>query len=392
MGKKKKKKHSVLPHTQALPEKLEQVLAKIEPVTPSRPVTTNLAGNREKRLQIIRRIELSRNSRVIAYITADRRNLGAQLAEDVVPLFFEHLQRIGETERIDLFLYTRGGYTLAPNRLVHLLREHCKHLGVLIPWRAHSAGTTLALGANEIVMHRMGELGPIDPSVANEFNPVDPKDPEGKRRITISVEDVTAYLSLATERANVPAQGMETVFGALTRELHPLALGNIHRQYLLIRTMGKRLLGLHMNLVEDAKKIDEIIDILTEKLYFHAYTISRHEAKNAVGLNVSYPEKALESDLWDLYLLYKEDLGLDGGEINFETIAGTDAAREFAVDSAVIESEDLLNSFRYKGTIRKRKVGEKVEFDVQVKSGWTLTARKEEGHGGAQGSTAQSKS
>jgi len=32
----------------------------------------------------------------------------------------------------------------------------------------------LALGADEIVMHPFAEMGPIDPTVSNDFNPVDP--------------------------------------------------------------------------------------------------------------------------------------------------------------------------------------------------------------------------
>ncbi|MBU0734226.1 MAG: hypothetical protein KKG10_08760, partial [Proteobacteria bacterium] len=47
-----------------------------------------------------------------------------------------------------------------------MLREFCEKLAVLVPFRAHSAGTTLALGADEIVMGPLGELGPVDPSVA----------------------------------------------------------------------------------------------------------------------------------------------------------------------------------------------------------------------------------
>ena len=111
-----------------------------------------LIANKAQRLAMLQSIEKERSSRVIAYVTADRQILPTQIASDVIPLFYDHLEKIGSTDRIDLFLYTRGGHTLTPNRLVHLIREYCKSFSVLIPFRAHSAGTTLALGANEIVM------------------------------------------------------------------------------------------------------------------------------------------------------------------------------------------------------------------------------------------------
>jgi len=90
-------------------------------------------------------------------------------------------------------LDTFGGFTLAAPRIAVLLREYCDELNLLVARFAHSAGTTLALAANEIVMHRMGELGPIDPSVANTFNPPNPGQPE-QTKVEISVEDVSAYL------------------------------------------------------------------------------------------------------------------------------------------------------------------------------------------------------
>jgi ClpP class serine protease len=42
--------------------------------------------------------------------------------------------------------------------LVTLLRQYCKRLAVLVPFRAHSAGTLISLGADEIVMLPGSEL------------------------------------------------------------------------------------------------------------------------------------------------------------------------------------------------------------------------------------------
>lgn len=193
------------------------------------------ASTRANRLELIQNIESKRASRLISYVTATRRTLGAQIASDVIPHFREHLADIGKVEKIDLFLITRGGHTLTPHRLVGLLREFGKGLGVLIPYMAHSAGTMIALGADEIVMGPMAELGPVDPSVGNDFNPVlDPGDAPGGKltiprpRMPISVEDVSAYLTLAQERAGLSKRGsMVEAFKALTDRIHPLALGNI---------------------------------------------------------------------------------------------------------------------------------------------------------------------
>lgn len=295
---------------------------------------------------MIEEIEKIRGSRVIVYVTADRPDAGAKMGIDVGPYFYEHLDAMGHQDRLDLFLYTRGGFTLAPTRLAYLLREFCDEFAVLVPRHAHSAGTTLAMAADQIVMHRMGELGPIDPSVTNEFNPVDPQDPDGNRRVPISVEDVNAYLNLAKKQAGVPDSSMGEVFGRLAHELHPLALGNVHRQYLLIRSMSQRLLETHMDPEKEADEIEHILDVLTEKLYFHAYPLSRTEARDYVRLPVVFADSPLEAEMWKLYSSYETALGfgmplVDAAQVTKRT--------RVEADSAVIESGSGLHTFRHSG-------------------------------------------
>lgn len=134
---------------------------------------------------------------------------------------------------------------MAPVRLVHLFREYCDIFKVLVPHRALSAGSLLCLGADEIVMGKLAELSPVDPSTANEFNPQDPLNPP--RRIPISVEDVRAYLKLAEEQANLQSEDkMLEVFRSLTSQINTIALGNVHRVYSEIRSLVKSLLSIHM--------------------------------------------------------------------------------------------------------------------------------------------------
>jgi len=315
---------------------------------------------RPERIQHLKKIEEERKSRVITYFMADHKSpFGTGMAGDAVPLFYEHLNLIGKIERIDILLYTRGGHTLTPNRLVHLIREYCSHLGVLVPFRAHSAGTSLALGADEIVMGPLGELGPVDPSVYNQFNPDMEADEKGKekQKIPISVEDVTAFLALAEDRARLDtADARAQALLSITDKIHPLALGNVHRQHLLIRTMSKRLLSLHMDPEKESEKIDLIIDYLTEKLYYHSYEISRHEAKHVIGLKVTEPNETIDKLMWEAYNLYSRDSRLDGSPFS---------VGPFLVDAAFIESSGLTHSFILEGTATKGKD----EINVNVQAG-----------------------
>ena len=375
MGKKKKKTKVPVPKEGI---QTDVQLQGIETMAEGLKQKRLLLERREERKHLIKQLEDERGSKIISYFTADRQNLGAQMSSDTIPFFFEHLQSVKKVEKIDLFLYTRGGHTLTPNRIVHLLREFCERLAVLVPFRVHSAGTTLALGADEIVMGPMGELGPVDPSVANIFNPlIDEKDPQ-KGNIPISVEDVSAYMTLIRDKGLSDPNIFSTALKALTDRVHPLALGNVHRQYLLIRSLSKRLLELHMKGEGDKEKIEKIVEILSEKLYFHGYEISRHEAKEIIGLNVSYPSEEIEKLMWELYMEYKDAL-LPGEEFDFNRLLGNRESGDFLLDSAIIESVDLIHTYSCSANVKRKKPGA-VEFDVNVrKMGWEKLEAQEVG-------------
>jgi hypothetical protein len=155
------------------------------------------------RLGLIDQIQRARNSHVITYVTSTRQGLEVQMAMDSIRIIYEHL-RLAEPKQwgnIDLFLYSYGGDGTVPWRLGTLIREKAQKFSVLIPFYAYSAATLTALGADSVVMHPMGILGPTDPTVSNHFNPTDPKNPD--KKLGISVEDVSAYIALIKDDADI---------------------------------------------------------------------------------------------------------------------------------------------------------------------------------------------
>ncbi len=82
---------------------------------------------RAQREKLIQELETSRNSKVLLFFTGDRRNLETRIASDVYDLFVNHLDKIGVVKKLSLFLYTRGGDTLAAWSLVNLIRQGGKN-------------------------------------------------------------------------------------------------------------------------------------------------------------------------------------------------------------------------------------------------------------------------
>ena len=68
-------------------------------------------------------------------------------------------------EKLVVVLTTSGGYIETVARIVDTLRHHYCTVEFVIPNRAFSAGTVLALSGNAIHMDYYSRLGPIDPQV-----------------------------------------------------------------------------------------------------------------------------------------------------------------------------------------------------------------------------------
>jgi hypothetical protein len=258
-----------------------------------------------ERVKLIEEIEQFRKSKVVCYLTSVRPNVVANMADDAVRQMFDHLLLLPArpVEQLDVFLCSNGGSGTVPWRLVSLFREFAKKIAVLIPFRAYSAATMLALGADEIIMGPFAEMGPIDPTVTNEYNPIDPGT---QQKIGISVEDVKAYIAFVKETVGIRHEDeLVKTIEILAHNVHPLALGNVERFLSQSRLIARKILRTHMGETSE-HEMDEIIETLASKLYFHGHPINRKEAREELKLKVSInvpPE--LETLMWKLYQDYE---------------------------------------------------------------------------------------
>jgi hypothetical protein len=271
---------------------------------------------KDNRVSLLKEIEKERSTCVITYITSTRANLEVPMAMDAIRKVYDHLEAVATPKKklaVDLFIHSNGGDGTVPWRLVTLIREYAtaNKFSVLVPYKAFSAATLTALGADKIVMHPMGMLGPTDPTVGNPFNPDDPNAPGQK--IGISVEDVTAFISLIKEDAGIQHEDeLVQAFNKLSDKVHPLALGNVKRSLSQSRMMAQKLLSLHMDKRSEEHKSNEIVDSLTSKLFYHGHPINRAEAKEEVGLKtVEHPSASLEKLMWSLYLDYEAEMKME---------------------------------------------------------------------------------
>lgn len=182
-----------------------------------------------ERAALYHQLEEKLNTKILTYVTSDRQGYETQIAQDVIDLFIGQLDKIGVVPKISLYLYTRGGDTAAAWNIVNLLRIYCDELQVIIPHKAHSAGTLISLGANSIVMTKQATLGPIDPSINTSLNPAIPGTPPQKT-FPVSVEAVKGYLEFAKEELAIKDDmALANIMIKLSDMVHPLVLGQVYR-------------------------------------------------------------------------------------------------------------------------------------------------------------------
>lgn len=261
----------------------------------------------QKLIDIYQKISKLQNSKIIAYVTGDRKNMETQIGSDVVDIFGKHLECIGKTERITLILYTLGGDTMATWNIVNLIREYCDELEIIVPRKARSSGTIMCLGANKIILTHQSTLGPIDPSLNS---PLGTKVKINGQEITLptSVESVKGYFNLAKHELGIRAsRDLIQAFLKLSETLNPLLIGDVYRRQGQIKMIAKKLL-VYQNCKKKQK--NSIIKFLCSDSGSHDYAINYTEAKQ-LGLNVEIASDELNKLINDWYDIICDELQLN---------------------------------------------------------------------------------
>ena len=259
-----------------------------------------------ERLDLYKIIEKERDSKVIIYITGDKPGMETQISSEIHDLFVNHLDKFNSPKKITLYLYTRGGDTMAAWGLINLLHQFCDEYEVIIPSKARSSGTLISLGASRIIMTKQATLGPIDPSLNSHLNPQNPTFPQNPQaRVPVSVESIKGYFDYAMQELNIHnEEELGKVFLGLSSQIHPIVIGNVFRSRQQTLRLATNLLKKHIN--GDEEKMTKVVSFLCSDSGSHDYPIFRREARE-FGLNVETPSVEFYKTIKDIYdSIYKE--------------------------------------------------------------------------------------
>lgn len=154
-----------------------------------------------RRLEVIRRLEERRRSRVITLI--HRQETMSLLG---IPIFryidindseeiLRAIRLTPEEMPIDFIIHTPGGLVLSAEQIAMALKRHKAKVIIFVPHYAMSGGTLLCLTADEVVMDENAVLGPVDPQLgeypaASILKVKEQKDPKDIEDRTLILADV----------------------------------------------------------------------------------------------------------------------------------------------------------------------------------------------------------
>jgi len=258
--------------------------------------------SKERRLELINNIQEQRHSTVVVYVLSDRRNSQGRINADAVREIYGMLRELKPLEKktLDLFLCGCGGDNAVPWQMVSMFREMFDLLTVLVPYKAHSAATMIALGADTIIMGEKGQLSPIDVDIPLPY--------EAKEHdlYHASAADVTGFFSWLDGLGKVREKQRIDAFLRTMDTLPPLLLGRINQT--LERTKSECL-----KLLESRKRPfgtsanKRIIGRLFSDFSSPDQCISRKEARSTFGLKQVRQDDAIEPLIWELWALYEEE-------------------------------------------------------------------------------------
>lgn len=199
------------------------------------------------------------------------------ISEDMADKIYEAIPA-NNTKPILLIINNKGGRVESAYLISKTCKENSPQFNVVIPRRAKSAATLIALGANEIHMGSMSELGPIDP----QFGGLP------ALGLTSSLESlakvVTKYPKSSEMLANFLAQKLDLRILGYFERVSESAV-----QYATRLLTGKKY----------PKEIDEIAKNFVYEYKDHSFVVDKEEATKFLGdiIKVNTPEYKLANEV-----------------------------------------------------------------------------------------------
>ena len=228
--------------------------------------------------------------------TADVIIYSGKIEDQTVDTLIGIIRQKDRRENVVLMLASRGGSPDAAFRMARCLKRYYKKFIIFIYGRCKSAGTMIAIGADEIIISDFGEFGPLDVqldkqdelfenisglNIMQALTSLDTRTQDYFREIVVDLRTGSKgaiSTKLASDIATKLAIGVyDNIYG----QIDPVQLGAIERAINIASDYAKRLQSKNVKL--------GAIDKLVNRYPSHSFVIDIEEARDLFQ-NVRVPD------------------------------------------------------------------------------------------------------
>lgn len=213
-----------------------------------------------------------------------------------------------------LFISTYGGDPHAGYRIARAFRHHYSHLTVIISTFCKSAGTLLAIGADELVIADKGELGPLDMQIKKPDELFDMSSglditqsmaflrTQSSEILKRTVVELKVELEMTTKTAaEIGTKLAQGLVSPIYAQIDPYKIGELQRAVSIAFSYGKRL----NEKVHNLRDADDSLRSLVLDYPSHGFVIDRKEASTLFN-KVRAPSDDEQEVINDLYNICKD--------------------------------------------------------------------------------------
>lgn len=202
--------------------------------------------------------------------------------------FVDFISAEKKSDSLTLVLSTPGGSPDAAYKMGRYIQSKYEHFHLFVPGYCKSAGTLLAVAAEEIIFSRYGELGPLDVQMTKKDNLAGLEsglniseafltlERQAKETFHNMVSEITGnsggIISFHTA-SHSAAEIVSALFGPIFGRIDPEEVGSRARAMRIGADYAKRLNSKFGNL-----KGDRALTLLTESYSSHGFVIDMEEA------------------------------------------------------------------------------------------------------------------
>lgn len=257
-------------------------------------------------------------------------------------------------EQVYVFLGTYGGDPAAAYRIARALKHHYNKVSIVIPTFCKSAGTLLAVVADELLIADTGELGPLDiqlkktdelfgtSSGLDITQAITFLNKQTNEILNQTLVELNGRYSISTKTAADIATKLATsALSPIYAQIDPVRVGEINRALNIAFQYGKRLNATSNSLKDGEKTLKKLMMEYPD----HGFVIDRKEAKELFNHVHAPAGELLQAS--NLTYEYRKALDLQSPHVEiFQPEAEAEAETIEQADTATdaIETEDGVNN------------------------------------------------